>query len=149
MPQPHKRSKDAKFATDAIVMRPKLAAHIGSVNAIWARIDFWLALIVAKAAAMAQIRLMVENKTHIDEVCKKLIWQSARLCASMYLSLSGTAARDAALTEALGQKDAERFEPIFKKVRSIRKRRNKVMHGICGIDPIAPEALIVQDLEDA
>ena len=82
-----------------------------------------------------------------------MLAQATLAGASMYLALSGTAARDALLQDTakrvLDTKDQERLEELFKSVRAIRRRRNGVAHGIVGIDPDAPDAIVIHSLEEA
>lgn len=150
MPQPYKLDKPVNFSSNAILQRPKLAAHIGFVNTIWARIDYWLAVIVVKSAAAKQLKILFDTKhLPIDEAKSALVHKTATIAANIYLSLSGSAAKDSVLEEMLGDKAFLEFKPLFKRVKSIRKQRNRFIHGICGIVEDLPDSIIVQELEDS
>jgi len=149
MPQPHTPSANIKFGLGAIALRPKFGVFIASMNELWAHIDLWLAVILVRTVMRPALQILVETQSKVDKPAERLISQIMVTGARMYLALSGTASKDAVLGEMLGPEDAKRFEPLMKRVKSIRRRRNAVMHGIIGIEPEVADCIVIQDLDDA
>lgn len=154
MPQPYQTNNRLDFSPEAFLKRPHLATLIALMNAEWARIDFWVAVILVRIIAVSQIRIWMRSSLNpINETDLAMLAQATQTGARMYLSLSGSAARDALLEDTaknvLPEDELKRFGELMKEVRSIRKRRNRIAHGIIGIDPDISDAIVVQDLEDA
>lgn len=75
------------------------------------------------------------------------------MALSMYLSLSGTASKNATI-RALARKflsvdGLERYDSLMKEVGKVARRRNNVVHALWGIAPEFPDHIIWQSLEDA
>ena len=124
MPQPLRWwPDDITFGANALAERPTLAIGIAGVAAAWAEIEVTLGILLGTI-------LHTEMHTGI----------------SMYLSLKGSAAQDAALAAAAKAKlpnDLKRkFEDLLLIMRKRGKERNKIVHGLWGISPQLPDALI-------
>jgi hypothetical protein len=152
-PQPYRGTK-VQFGPTEKSKRPMLVGFLGFLNENWARIDLWLTTILISISRLAQAKaIMAVSRKPISESDLAAADAAAQMACTMYLSLSGSAARDALITNMakkyLVPEDNAEFVRLFAKVKSIRGQRNALAHGIMGVDESLPEALIVQALEDA
>ncbi len=127
MPQPLKKfSCPVEFGWGVIDLRPALGVRIASIAAASAHLEMRLGLLLAA-----------------------LLRAEAKAGVAMYLSLSGTRSRYAALRGAaehrLDKGDRDNFTQLSIQVRSAQGRRNKVVHAMWGTSADKTDALIRAD----
>ncbi len=125
MPQPYKGS-GWKSGMDALKARPKLAAHIGTIAAMWSQIELQLGILLA------------------------LILQAdAQIATAMYMRLKSETVRLAAIEavaeEKLTDDLLEEYNTLGEKIRKTGSQRDTIMHGLWAIPDDNPESLVLID----
>lgn len=128
MAQPLTRVKpDARIQThwSCMAHRPELALLVVQILAAWSHTENTLGRVLAACL-------------HADS--------SAGV--AMYLSLSGGEARrsalEAAASNSLDDHTLEIFRLTMKSIKPVRERRNQLAHGLWGMSPDLPDALLLQ-----
>lgn len=115
-----------RFDPECIKQRPILAAHIGTIAAMWAQIE-----------------------TSLGNLLSKMLGTDAGVGTAMYLAIvseqARTAALEAAAKEKLPSEFKEKFSALIKSLKSPRKKRNIVVHGLWAISDGHPDSLILID----
>ena len=115
-----------RYDQDSIKNRPALAAHIGTIAAMWSQIEATLGLIFSQ-----------------------LLGSHAVVGTAMYLSIISEQARDSAMKAAANEKlPAElkdKFEVLMSELKGPRKTRNKIVHGLWAISDHHEDCLILID----
>jgi hypothetical protein len=123
MPQPLKRNKHFQLTAGALAMRPKLAAQIATIAALWSGTEAYHGIILAKV----------------------LQWEPTA-GAAMYVAITSSVAQRTALLEAASIKlPAERcteLQDILVEANARAKERNTIVHGIWGFSDNYPNALL-------
>ena len=115
MPQPFTRSWLPIY--DACAQRPKLAAHIGRIAALWTYADYVLGSVLAEVL-------------HID----------ARIGGTIYGAVKAEAARlaiiEAMADDCLSTELAQEYRKLRQRVKQTANERDNVVHGLWGL-PVA------------
>lgn len=121
MPQPYKGAFSC--SPDALEDRPELARHIGVIASMWTYLELQL---VELLSAMLNIE--------------------APLATVMCVAIRNDGARDAAIKAAaeysLNETELGDFEDVIEKMKTPRKQRNDVVHGLWGITRNSKSKLI-------
>ena len=131
MPQPihYSRRIDFEFTPQCLFFRPKLAAHIAVISAMW-----------------------TEMEARIGAFLAALVGSEAETVISIFLAVKTDAARRATIDTIVGQKmsneDYDHFQGIMKDVAKRYAERNSVVHGAWGISPVYPDALLWCDIRE-
>ena len=133
MPQPLSRVKKLKKGRQGgpfvLIQRPELALYVMGVISAWSHVEIALGRILANC-------LLAESSAGL----------------AMYMSLSGGAAKRAALEAATSQSlnpdKLALFTLIMKAIKPVRERRNDFAHGIWGISEEMPDALLWDSATD-
>lgn len=130
MPRPIQNYHSVRFdAAYALQERPGLMAHVGTVVVLWAEIDLELGSLLAE-----------------------LLGSDAELGMEIYLSLRSDGPRNevfnAIALKRLTEEWSARLTTILKDVREAARRRNAVAHGIWGVSPDHPDAIIHMEYRD-
>lgn len=124
MPQPFKGT--SRGDRNVLLQRPELAARIANIAALWAQAELSLGMLFSQ-----------------------LLQTESVVGTAMYLSLISEQARDAAMQAAAQEKLPEQFKAEFvilaSSLRSPRKERNAVVHGLWAISDDKPDSLILID----
>lgn len=129
MPQPLPNYKWLLTGTKVFEHRPALAVRIANIAAGWCQIEILLGSLLAT-----------------------LLNAESDIGAAMYLALSGATSRNATLQGAaehrLDTHDLQQFNELTNKVKSLQRRRNRVIHGVWAVSDDYPQALIRSDPDE-
>ena len=125
MPKPY----DGNWAYTArsLFAAPSLAAHIAVIAAMWSHVELGL-----------------------GHLFSRMLSVDANIGVAMYQALISEAARDAALLAGAKEKLSEElfkdFETLLRQLKSPRRKRNEVVHGLWGTTPTDdPDVLVLID----
>ncbi len=125
MPQPLKKWDDRiRFSPDSLAQRPNLAVKIAQVVAASTNLE-----------------------VHIGRLLAEIMQSKADVGVTMYLALSGSAAKQAVLQAVadqyvLDKTSRNKFSALIKSIRHRAKERNAVIHGMWSLHPGDNQALI-------
>ena len=124
MPQPY--FGNWQSTQNSLAERPILAAHVGIIAALWAHVEYRLALLMALIL-------------HID----------AEVAMVMYAPVRSEAARlaiiEAIVKDRLSEERLTEFQKLRKRVKSTGDERDKIVHGLWGIPENVKDSLIWYD----
>ncbi len=123
MPQPLKPPYELNIDPSTLADRPELAAQIGIIAALWARVEMWLGVILGD-----------------------FLGTEPRLGLSMYFAIVSTSARMDTIAAVVAQRplsvNPDKFEALMKRLRGCAKERNKIVHANWGISDKHTKAII-------
>jgi hypothetical protein len=129
MPQPLKPPYELNIDPMTLADRPELAAQIGIIAALWARVEMWLGVILGD-----------------------LIGTEPRFGLAMYFAIVSTSARMDTLAAVVAERpmsvNPNKFEALIKKVRACARERNRIVHANWGISLKHPNAIIAVSTDD-
>jgi len=128
MPKPFSLADGWRYDINSIKERPILGAHIGTIAAMWAQVEATLGVILSM-----------------------LLGADSVVGTAMYASIISEQARSAAMNAAASEKlSAElmiQYSAIMNSIKTPRKSRNKVVHGLWAISDKRQDCLILIDLK--
>ena len=129
MPQPvhYSHRIEFQFTPESLLLRPKLAAHIALISAMWNEIE-----------------------ARIGALLAALVGSEAETVISIFVAVRNDAAKRATIDTVAELKmsadEHAQFQEIMKKIGKRYDDRNIVVHGAWGISPAYPEALLWLDI---
>jgi len=132
MPQPVHYSHHIhyEFTPKALLGRPKLAAHMAVVSAMWNEIEARIGALLAALVGAAEAETVI----------------------SIFLAVKNDAARRATIDTVarlkMSDADRERFQEIMRIVGKRYDERNPIVHGAWGLSPSYPGAILWADIRE-
>jgi hypothetical protein len=118
-----------KIDPNTLADRPELAAQIGIIAALWARVEMWLGVILGD-----------------------LLSTQPKFGLAMYFAIVSTSARAdtiaAAAAERLDATAMAEFEKLLKSIRARGRERNRIVHSNWGISEKHPDAIVSVATDD-
>jgi hypothetical protein len=126
MPKTFSLTDGWQYDPDSVRQRPILAAHIGTIAAMWAQVEVTMGILLSM-----------------------LLGADAVVGTAMYTSLISEQARLAAMNAAANEKLPtelrDKYLSLMRSIKIPRKARNKVVHGLWAISEKRPDCLVLID----